>query len=59
LNDQLAIAAELIREVARMERGDKRFVRQPSPGGYQRELSLAGLAGKMTLPEKFRPKVCR
>jgi hypothetical protein len=45
--DQLAIVAELLREVARMEEGEKRqSARRPSDG-YERELRLAGLAQRI------------
>ncbi len=42
--DQLAVVEELLREVARMEDGEKRFSARPAPRGYERELRLAGLA---------------
>ena len=42
--DQLAIVEELLREVERMEGGEKRFSAKRSPSGYERELRLAGLA---------------
>lgn len=45
--DQLAIVAELLREVRRMEGGEKRVSRRPRPGGYERELRLAGLAQRV------------
>ena len=46
-SDQLAIVAELLREVARMEQGEKRHSAGPSPGGYEQELRLAGLAQRI------------
>lgn len=46
-SDQLAIVAELLREVARMEEGEKRHSTGRSPGGYERELRLAGLAQRI------------
>lgn len=45
--DQLAIVEELLREVDRMDAGEKRFAAGPSPGGYERELRLAGLAQRI------------
>ena len=45
--DQLAIVDELLREVRRMEDGEKRFSTAPSPGGYERALRLAGLAQRV------------
>ena len=45
--DQLAIVAELLREVRRMEDGEKRVARRSAPGGYERELRLAGLAQRV------------
>jgi hypothetical protein len=45
--DQLAVIEEMLREVARMETGEKRFSAGPSPGGYERELRLAGLAQRV------------
>ena len=45
--DQLAIVRELLREVQRMEAGEKRVSRRPAPGGYERELRLAGLAQRV------------
>ena len=45
--DQLAIIDELRREMARMEDGEKRNAESPSPGGYERELRLAGLAQRI------------
>jgi len=37
----------LLREVRRMEGGEKRVSRRPPPGGYERELRLAGLAQRV------------
>lgn len=45
--DQLAVVAELLREVGRMEEGEERYAAGPSPGGYERELRLAGLAQRI------------
>ena len=45
--DQLAIVRELLREVRRMEAGEKRVSRRAAPGGYERELRLAGLAQRV------------
>ena len=45
--DQLAIVEELLREVRRMEEGEKRGSRRPLRGGYERELRLAGLAQRV------------
>jgi len=45
--DQLAIVEELLREVERMERGEKRFSDSPSRDAYERELRLAGLAQRV------------
>ena len=45
--DQLAVVEELLREVARMEDGEKRFAARPAPAGYERELRLAGLAQRV------------
>ncbi len=45
--DQLAVVEELLREVARMEDGEKRFAARRPPGGYERELRLAGLAQRI------------
>ena len=42
--DQLAVVEELLREVARMEEGERRFAERPAPRGYERELRIAGLA---------------
>ena len=36
-----------MREVRRMEGGEKRVSRRPPPGGYERELRLAGLAQRV------------
>jgi len=46
-SDQLAIIEELLREVQRMEGGEKRYSKRPSPGGYEHELRLAGLAQRV------------
>ncbi|MEK7731129.1 MAG: hypothetical protein AAB363_04660 [Planctomycetota bacterium] len=45
--DQLAVVAELLREVGRMEEGEKRHSKQPSRDGYERDLRLAGLAQRI------------
>lgn len=45
--DQLAIVAELLREVARMEQGEKRRATGADRDGYERELRLAGLAQRI------------
>jgi hypothetical protein len=45
--DQLAVVAELLREVARMEGGEKRFAARRSSSGYERGLRLAGLAQRI------------
>lgn len=45
--DQLAVVEELLREVARMEDGEKRFAARRAPAGYERELRLAGLAQRV------------
>lgn len=45
--DQLAIVEELLREVGRMEEGERRHSAAPSPGSYERELRLAGLAQRI------------
>ena len=45
--DQLAVIDELLREVGRMEDGEKRHVEGPSSGAYERELRLAGLAQRI------------
>ena len=46
-SDQLAVVAELLREVERMEEGEKRHSAGPSPDGYERDLRLAGLAQRI------------
>lgn len=46
-SDQLAIVDELLREVHRMERGERRAADKPAPGEYERELRLAGLAQRI------------
>ncbi len=45
--DQLAIVAELLREVERMEEGEKRHSARPSRHAYERDLRLAGLAQRI------------
>ena len=45
--DQLAVVDELLREVQRMEEGEKRYSEGPSSGAYERELRLAGLAQRV------------
>lgn len=45
--DQLAIVAELLREVERMEEGEKRVAQRAPPSAYERELRLAGLAQRV------------
>ena len=45
--DQLAVVAELLREVGRMEEGEKRHAARPSPDAYERDLRLAGLAQRI------------
>ena len=45
--DQLAVVAELLREVQRMEEGEKRHLMRPSRDGYERDLRLAGLAQRI------------
>ena len=44
--DQLAVVEELLHEMDRMEAGEKRAAARP-PGGYERELRLAGLAQRI------------
>jgi hypothetical protein len=46
-SDQLAVVAELMQEVARMEDGEKRHAARRTPAGYERELRLAGLAQRI------------
>ena len=46
-DDQLAVVAELLREVGRMEEGEKRHSAGPLPVGYERDLRLAGLAQRI------------
>ncbi len=46
-DDQLAVVAELLLEVTRMEGGEKRFAARRSSSGYERELRLAGLAQRI------------
>lgn len=45
--DQLAVVDELLREIARMENGEKRHAARRTPAGYERELRLAGLAQRV------------
>lgn len=45
--DQLAIVDELLREVERMETGEKRFSARRERDRYERELRLAGLAQRI------------
>ena len=45
--DQLAVVEELLSEVRRMEGGEKRYAERSSPGGYEYELRLAGLAQRV------------
>ncbi len=45
--DQLAVVDELLREVVRMEDGERRFATRRAPGVYERELRLAGLAQRV------------
>ena len=45
--DQLAVVAELLREVGRMEEGEKRHSARPSRDDYERDLRLAGLAQRI------------
>jgi hypothetical protein len=45
--DQLAIVEELLREVERMEEGERRASRRAPPSAYERELRLAGLAQRV------------
>lgn len=45
--DQLAVVAELLREIGRMEEGEKRHSARSSRDGYERELRLAGLAQRI------------
>ena len=44
--DQLVVVEELLREVERMESGERRFSARRSPGGYERELRRAGLGDR-------------
>lgn len=46
-NDQLAIVEELLREVERMEAGEKRAAAARPPDAYEGELRLAGLAQRI------------
>jgi len=45
--DQLAVVEELLREVQRMEAGEKRASGARALDGYERELRLAGLAQRI------------
>jgi hypothetical protein len=45
--DQLAVVDELLREVARIEDGERRHAARRTPAGYERELRLAGLAQRV------------
>ena len=45
--DQLAVVEELLLEVQRMQGGEKRYAERSSPGGYEHELRLAGLAQRV------------
>jgi hypothetical protein len=45
--DQLAIVAELLHEIERMEDGERRASRRSPPSAYERELRLAGLAQRV------------
>lgn len=45
--DQLAVVAELLREVGRMDEGERRHSAGPSLDGYERDLRLAGLAQRI------------
>lgn len=45
--DQLAIVAELLHEVGRMEAGEERLAERFSLSGYEQELRLAGLAQRV------------
>lgn len=45
--DQLAVVEELLREIARMEAGEKRAPKRRALGTYERELRLAGLAQRI------------
>ena len=45
--DQLAIVQELLREVGRMERGERHRAGRRSRDAYERELRLAGLAQRV------------
>ncbi len=45
--DQLAVVAELLREVGRMEEGENRHSAGPALHGYERDLRLAGLAQRI------------
>jgi hypothetical protein len=45
--DQLSIVEELLHEVERMARAEKRAASRRPPGAYERELRLAGLAQRV------------
>ena len=45
--DQLAVVADFLHEVERMQAGEKRASVRPAPGVYERELRLAGLAQRV------------
>lgn len=61
--DQLAIVEELLREIERMEDGEKRASRRAPPSAYERDLRLAGLAQRVaqayTIVEGVLAYVCR
>lgn len=46
-DDQLAVIAELLREVRRIEEGERRYVESARDDAYERELRLAGLAQRI------------
>ena len=48
--DQLAIVEELLHEVERMARAEKRAASRRSFAAYERELRLAGLAQRVAQP---------
>jgi hypothetical protein len=56
--DQLAIAAELLREVERMEAGERRWSKARPPAGYERELRLAGLAQRVAQAYTIQSRGC-
>lgn len=45
--DQLAVVAELVGEVGRMQKGEKRHAARRPTDSYERELRLAGLAQRI------------